>query len=105
MGSPTCLSNPLVAPVLLYFSSLPTLPIYPLGGHLSLGVMEAGSVKFWFSPLSFLSILALPKSEGQAKPIGPAGIFSGAREEQKWEPELRVGLGREERSMGQSFIS
>jgi hypothetical protein len=63
---PTYLPDRLVAPtVALCLEALLTLPSYPLGGHLSLGVKD-GSVKLWLCPLLHVSpfILAFHVPEG-----------------------------------------
>lgn len=58
----------------LCLEALLTLPSYPLGGHLSLGIKD-GSVELWLCPLLHVSILAFRMPGGLAKPIGSAGIL------------------------------
>lgn len=73
-----------------------------------LGRVKFDSVEFWLCPQPhvFLSILTLHKPEGPSQAhrfcmIPPRG--GSSQEKQQREPRLGVELGKERRSLGQSF--
>lgn len=95
----SCLGSPMYLPytLALCLETLPTLPSYPLGGHLSYGVMEGQGWLCKILAVSTPSCIPVhpgfPQARGAGQAHGSAGLLPGEVVARRAEEEAQAEGG------------